>query len=100
MSGLVWVWFKGGGFIRLESIFVELSEFKRPFVSNGAPIKSSLGVGSGSCEVARLPNSEELMIGDGAELWSTEEEELPLTAFDCARWWKSLVDCEAVGLLG
>lgn len=82
------------------SALVALSDFSRPFVSNGAPIKSSFGVGSGSCEVARLPKSDEPMIGEGAEIWSREEVELPLTAFECARWCRSRVDCECVGLLG
>jgi hypothetical protein len=94
------VWFRDGACDRFVSMLVALNEFSRPFVSNGAPIKSSFGVGSGSCEVARLPNSDEPTIGEGVELWSREEVELPLTAFDCARWCKSRVDCEPVGLLG
>lgn len=68
------------------SILVELSEFRSPFVSNGAPIKSSFGVGNGSCEFTRLPNSAESTTGEGAELWSREDVELPFTAFDWARW--------------
>jgi hypothetical protein len=80
------VWFKGGACIRLASMLVELSDFKSPFVSKGAPIRSSLGVGSGSCDVARLSNSEEPTTGDGAELCSRDDVELPFTAFDWARW--------------
>jgi hypothetical protein len=80
------VWLSGGDCILLVSILVELSEFRSPFESKGAPMRSSLAVGSGSCEVARLPNSEVPTTGDGAELWSREDVELELTAFDWARW--------------
>lgn len=62
------MWFREGGWIRLLSVLVELSEFRSPFVSKGAPMRSSFGVGSGSCEVARLPYSEVSTTGDGAEL--------------------------------
>lgn len=80
------MWFKGGAWVRLPSMLVELSEFRRPVVSKGAPMRSSFGVGSGSCEVARLPYSEPPTTGDGVELWSRDDVELPLTAFDWARW--------------
>lgn len=86
MSGLVWVWLRGGACGRLESILVELSEFRRPLVSKGAPIRSSFGVGSGSCEVTRLPNSEGPTTGDGTELWSMDDVELLFITFDCVRW--------------